>query len=135
MSDSQYFTPLNLVQIGSAITRDRFVFVDDNGLTTAPNGKTPLGIYYHTNNPITPCGYAQYYNLGQTIPVWLEIGSTVITGNFLGCDSIGRGVPNIPAYAIAQQSGNAGDYIRVIMGNYSIYGPFSKGFSLGFSGG
>lgn len=45
MSDSKYFYPVNQVQIGSAIVRDRFVFVDEFGFTCLPNGTTPLGIY------------------------------------------------------------------------------------------
>lgn len=135
MSDSQYFYPVNQVQIGSTINRNRFVFIDNNGLTTSPNASTPLGIYTYTNSPTISYGYAQYYNLGQNIPVMLELGQDVNAGSFLTYDSSSCGVlAQYPqAYAQAQQGGIQGDYIRVIMGVFNITsGPFSQGFSLGF---
>jgi hypothetical protein len=136
---SQYFIPLNQVQIGSAIVRNRFVFVDWKGLTCLPNDTTPLGVYYYTNSPIIPAGYAQYYNLGQNIPVWLELGEDAPTTAFLTYDSLGCGVManEQTAYAFTLQGGKAGDYVRVLMGifNTNFQGGFSKGFNEGFSGG
>ena len=115
MSDSDQFITTSYAKVKEPVVRGRFLFLDRD--KTAPPSGSPVGISYFTQIPTTYCGKAQYYNMGLSIPVKLELAGDINIGCRVTYDSLGRGIYACqdPSYALAREGGSSGDYITVLM--------------------
>ena len=133
MSDSKYFIPANQAQVKEPVVRARFLFLDNKGLTTKPDG-TPVGISYFTEIPTAYSGYVKYWNMGVSLPCTLELGEDNIrVGAWLSYDELGRGIGSCKAEAYAKtiDGGDEGDYVRVLP--FIITAQQTSTFSSAFS--
>jgi len=141
----KHFPYIERAKVSETAIKGRFMYLDRRGRTAASTdddaSDKPLGVYYYDNEVASTVsrGWVQYYGYNYSLPIYLEIASTVTRDTILTSTADNYGIPAsrdgevVTGYARAVSGGVADDFIHVLVQYNSLHTnhAFSSGFDYG----